>query len=172
MKNKKKLKILFVIAHEIFRDEEYRIPREILESNGFSVVVASSDKKPATGKYGMKVDVDLLLEETGAKDFKAVVFVGGSGCKQYWNDTRAHSLAKEFYEAGKLTTAICSAPVILANAGILNGKNATCFPDDKQHLLKNGANYINEEVVLDGNIITGRDYNASEKFGLTILGNL
>lgn len=172
MKNENEIKILFVIAHETFRDEEYKIPREILESNGFLVAVASSEKKPATGKYGMKVDVDLLLEEARAEDFKAVVFVGGVGCKQYWNDKRAHSLAKEFYESGKLTTAICSAPVILANAGILKGKNATCFPDDKQHLIKNGANYVDEEVVIDGNITTGRDYNASKKFGFTILGKL
>lgn len=172
MNNQNKIKILFVIAHETFRDEEYKIPREILESNGFSVIVASSEKKPAISKYGMKVDVDLLLEEAKVKDFSAIVFVGGSGCKQYWNDITAHSLAKEFYEAGKLTTAICSAPVILANAGILKDKNATCFTDDKQHLLKNGANYIDEEVVTDGNIITGRDYNASEKFGHTILVRL
>ena len=169
MNDPNRKRVLFVIAHEIFRDEEYQIPRDILEKNGFLITVASSSLSTAIGKHGTEVKPDILLKDAKPLDFKAVVFVGGAGCKEYWNDAQAHSLAKEFYDAGKLTTAICSAPVILANAGILQGKNATCFIEDKQHLLKSGANYIEAEVVTDGKLITANGYQASEEFAKTIV---
>jgi len=72
-----------VIAPENFRDEEYARPREILESAGYAVVVASRSRETARGMLGMRVQPELLLSEARAADYDAVVFVGGSGAQTY-----------------------------------------------------------------------------------------
>jgi protease I len=97
-----------------------------------------------------------------------VVFVGGSGSKQYFEDPEALEIAKKAYEKGKIVAAICIAPVILANAGILKGKKATVHHGNEQELEKKGANYINQNVVKDGKIITACGPSAAREFGNTI----
>jgi protease I len=165
-------KILIIIAHKVFRDEEYQIPRDIFEKEGAIIKVASTSLTPAMGKNGLKVYPDILLQNAKSAEFDAVVFVGGAGCKEYWHDITAQSLSVDFYKTGKLTTAICSAPVILAYAGLLKGRKATCFSADKEHLLTNGAHYLDEDVVEDGRIITANGYLASGKFAETIVKEL
>ncbi len=106
--------VLMVIASRDFRDEEYARPREILESAGYTVIVASRSRETARGMLGMRVQPDLLLSEACAADYDAVVFVGGSGAQTYWDDPEAHRLAREAASGGKVVAAICIAPVILA----------------------------------------------------------
>lgn len=165
-------KVLMVIAFENFRDEELFTPKEIIEKNGFSVDIASVKKGIATGMLGAKVNVNLTLKEVKESDYIGIIFVGGIGSESLFNDNYALNLAEKFYKNKKVVGAICLAPGILANSGILKGKRATCFPTASEILKKNGAIYTGNLVEVDGNIITGKGPEAAEKFGMEFVKHL
>jgi len=158
-------KVLLVIAPENFRDEEYREPREVLEARGWKVEVASTSLREARGMLGMTVKPDLLLDQADGRDYEAVVFVGGSGSSCYWDHPAAHALARQMYEAGKVVGAICIAPVTLANAGLLRGRRATCWPEVQERLKSKEALYTGNPVEVDGRVITGSGPQAARAFG-------
>ena len=161
--------VALVIAAKMFRDEEYQIPKEILEQAGVQVITVCSTLDEATGKLGLKVKPDRRLEELEVGQADALIFVGGGGSEQYFNDPAAHGLARDFAEQGKIIGAICIAPVILANAGLLKGKKATVFPDGRNDLENNGAIYTGNPVEIDGRLITGNGPGAAAEFGRGIL---
>ncbi len=158
-------KVLMVIAPDDFRDEEYREPRRILEEKGCQVTVASSHTREATGMLGMKVTPDLRIDRANVADFDAVIFVGGRGAEAYFQDARAHGLAAEAVRSGKPLGAICVAPTILANAGLLQGKLATVWPSQSKALISSGARYTAESVERDGIIITADGPASAVGFG-------
>ena len=158
-------KVLMVIASSQFRDEEYQKPREILEAAGAKVTVASSRLNEAVGMLGLKVKPDILLKDTRMEIYDAVVFVGGMGATEYWDNPTAHALAKQAYQSGKLTSAICLAPMTLANAGLLKGKKATIWKDVVGDFKTKGVVYTGKPVEQDGRIITGSGPDAAEAFG-------
>lgn len=165
-------KILFVIANNLFRDEEYLQPKEVLTKGGMSVVTASSKSDVSTGMLGAKVKPEILLSNVKEEDYNAIVFIGGSGSSEYFNDSLAHSLAKKFLANNKIVAAICIAPSTLANAGLLKGKNATCYPSEAPNLREKGAMVTDKPVVRDGLIITATGPSAATEFGHTILESL
>lgn len=162
--------ILIVIAPTDFKDEEYYIPKETLENAGAKITTASKSSE-ATSVMGKTQKVDVLLSEA-TTDYDAIVFVGGPGAHAYLNDAEVLKLAKDFYNTGKLTTAICIGPAILANAEILKGKKATVFPTSADILKAKGAIYTAEPVTVDGKIITAEDPDAAEEFAEKIAENL
>ncbi|AKL97523.1 DJ-1/PfpI family protein [Endomicrobium proavitum] len=162
-------KAVFITAPEVFRDEEYDIPKKILEDAGVKVITASNKTGEITGKFGLKAKSDILLEDVKPEDFNAIVYIGGSGASVFFEDGSALKLANRFYTDKKITAAICIAPTILANAGILKGKKATVFPDGIEALKKGGAIYSKKNVETDGNIITAANYETAEEFGKTLL---
>lgn len=161
--------IALIIAEQTFRDEEYQIPKDILEKAGFKVLTVSTSLEKAVGKLGMIVKPDILVRDIINRELAALIFIGGGGSSQYFEDSSAHQLARRFYNQGKVVGAICIAPVILANAGILKGKRATVFPDGKTDLEINGAIYTGNSVEVDGNIITGSGPEAAVDFGNQII---
>lgn len=165
-------KVLMVIAPENFRDEEYQEPRRILESRGCDVTVASTSTRPARGMLGAVVSPDTTLDKVKAADFDAVVFVGGSGAEALYGDPRAHALAVETAASGKPLGAICVSPTILANAGVLKGKNATVWPSQSKALVSGGATYTAKPVEKDGRIITADGPASAARFGEAIASAL
>jgi len=161
-------KVLMVIAPKNFRDEELLEPKRILENAGAHVTVASKGVKTASGMLGAKVNVDADVSEVDASDYDAVVFVGGGGASAYFKDRQALDIARKSAGAGKITAAICIAPSILANAGLLRGKNATSFPSEEGNLKANGAIYLDRSVVEDGLIVTASGPSAAAEFGRRI----
>jgi protease I len=157
--------VLMLIAPEIFRDEEYAHPKEVLEERGADVVTASVAPGPARGKLGMLARAEIALTDADADDYDAVVFVGGAGAEVFFDDTAAHALAREMRVQGKLISAICIAPSILARAGLLQGHRATSFPSRKDDLIAHGAVYTGEPVEIDGSIITANGPEAAYEFG-------
>jgi len=162
-------KVLMVIAFQNFRDEELFIPKKIFEKNGIKVDIASVKKGTASGMLGGTVNVNLTLNEVKESDYDGIVFVGGTGSESLFESNEAKKIASAFYNNKKVVGAICLAPGILANAGILKGKKATCFPSASGILIKNGAIYTSKPVEIDGNIITGSGPEVAEKFGMEIL---
>lgn len=168
----KKKFVLFIIPAGNFRDEEYFEPKKILEAAGYKVITASTEVGDFVGKLGGTAHIDLLFSEVYALDYDAIVFVGGPGVVTLWDDWRAHELAKLFLEKELKVCAICSAPIILARAGLLNGKKSTCFERDSHELERHGGVYTGNATELDGNFITANGAEASVAFGELILKEL
>ncbi|MCX7926992.1 MAG: DJ-1/PfpI family protein [Candidatus Omnitrophica bacterium] len=162
-------KIVMVIAQDKFRDEELAVPKAIFEEKGYTVKIASTTKKDVVGMLGMKVKPDMFIQDIKETDFDALVFVGGLGAQQYWNDPIAHKLAWDFASKNKIVSAICIAPVILANAGLLKGKRATVWASEMARLIEAKAQYTNNPVERDGVVITAAGPFAAEEFGKEIV---
>jgi protease I len=156
--------ILMIIAHQNFRDEEYKEPRQVFEARGAKVTVASSSLEVAKGMLGAQVKPDLLLKDVAVSDYDAIVFVGGSGAQEYWNDPVAHAIAQEAVAQGKVLAAICIAPTTLAKAGVLKGKKVTAFSSEAGALKACGANYTGASVERDGLLITANGPQAATEF--------
>lgn len=160
---------MMIIAPENFRDEELFHTREELERAGAKITVASSVAGEARGKLGARVRPDLTLDRVRVDDYDGVVFVGGTGSEIYFNDKRAISIASEAFRKGKVTCAICIAPVILANAGVLRGKRATVWNGDfVEKIESKGATYTGKNVEVDGKVITANGPHAAREFGRAI----
>jgi protease I len=158
-------KVLMVIASSNFRDEEYAEPRKKLEAAGVRVTVACSTLSAAKGKLGLEVKPDVLISDVQEEDYDGIVFVGGGGSKEYFESPVALRLAQAFFNRGKLTSAICIAPAILANAGLLKQKKATSFPSSREALEAKGAVFTGAGVESDGVIVTGSGPEAADAFG-------
>lgn len=161
--------IIFVVAPQNFRDEEYSEPKKILEEAGFSVITASTVKGEIYGKIKIRANSDILVKDINPDDYEAIFFVGGPGASIYFNDGFVHNLIKLFLNSNKIVSAICIAPTILANAGILKGKNATVFPDGADALIKGGANYTAKNVEIDGRILTGNGPQSAKEFAENLI---
>jgi protease I len=166
----KTIKVLMIIANSEFRDEEFYEPKAIFEKANFELTVASNKGGECTSTMGAKVKSDILLKDVIVDNYDAIVFVGGEGSRKYFSDPMAQKIVLDATSKGKVIAAICVAPNILANAGILKGKNATCF--GSTNLKAKGANFIAKPVVRDGKIITGMGLWASTELGNTIVSAL
>ena len=155
-------KVLMVVPHQNFRDEECFVPKEFFEGKGYGVTVASTEKGEATGVQGGTVEATLSLDEADAAGYDAIVFVGGPGTPSVRSSDKALEICRAAVENGKVLAAICWAPTILAKAGVLEGKKSSVWLGNdpeygmgtNQVLEKYGATHVNEGVVVDGKIIT------------------
>jgi protease I len=162
-------KILMVIPLKDYWDEELLKPKEIFEQNGFVVSVASSTTKKAKGMFGTITKPDLVLHHVKATQYDAIVFVGGEGAIQYWDDRRAHQLIREALKKGKVLGAMSIAPITLANAKVLIGRKATVWPSLGNRLKMVGTIYTGEPVEVDGKIVTADGPSSAEDFAWAIL---
>jgi protease I len=160
--------VLMAIAPERFRDEELFVTQEELTRRGHVTSVASSRKGRCPGSRGGAAVATLALSEARAEDYDAVVFVGGGGSRVLFADADALRLAREAHAAGRIVAAICLAPVILANAGVLTGRQATVAGTEAATIEAKGARYTGPGVTVDGRVITANAPKASRLFGQTI----
>lgn len=158
-------KVLMVLAAKDFRDEEFFKTRVALQANGAVIVNTSKDVEEATGTMGGKARIDLPLNEVKVDDYEAIVFVGGSGAAGYFKNRKVLNIARLAVEKNKVVGAICIAPSILANAGVLKDKKATSFSSEKKNLISQGASFIGSNVVADGNIVTASGPESADAFG-------
>ncbi|MGD2253736.1 MAG: DJ-1/PfpI family protein [Anaerolineales bacterium] len=140
---------------------------------GYEVVVGAFTLNPLPdnrGGPGQKPDI--LLSDVRVEDFDAIVFIGG-GAMGYLNDPEAHRIAQETVEQGRVLAAICHGPLVLAKAGVLEGRRATAYfgtdSDECRKLQRDGAICTYANVEQDGLIITGRDPSATGAFAGAIL---
>lgn len=164
-------KALMIIAPENFRDEELLDTKAVLEDHGTEVDIASTVSE-SKGMLGATVKVDLNIDSVSIDNYDAVIFVGGTGSSIYFNDEKALSIARQAFDKGKITAAICIAPSILANAGVLKGKKATSYVSEASNLEEKGATYTNSAVEQDGKIITANGPQSAKAFGEAISNNL
>lgn len=154
--------ILLIIAPTDFNDEEFLKVKVALFNAGHTVVVASTTKEPAVGMQGSLITPDVLITEVNPADFFYVVVIGGSGAPALATNQDVLKVVKE----AKNVAAICLGPMTLASAGRLEGKRATVFKTmSSLKTLNDGkATFTNNEVEVDGTLITANSPDASDKF--------
>lgn len=160
-------KALFIIAQQNFRDEELIEPKKMLENEGAVVKIASITTEEARGMLGLVVIPDTTVRNANPADYDVLVVVGGSGSPQLADYPEVLDIIRRFDNQGKSIASICLGSYVLARAGILNGKRVTAFPADfaLTELRRGGAEYIKEDVVVDGKIITAAGPEAARQFG-------
>jgi len=161
-------KALLVIASHGFRDEELFETQEELEKSGIQCTIASTSLSEASGMLGGKAQPSLTIDKASAEDFDALVFVGGSGSEAFFKNRFAMGLSQKFSNAGKVTAAICIAPMILLNAGVLKSKKATISKGLSEEFKEKGANYTEKPVEVDGLIVTAQGPKDAKEFGRKI----
>ena len=162
-------KIAMVVANDGFRDPEALEPKEVLENAGAEVKIIAIEGGAAQGDEGAFLPVNETVGQVNVDEYDAVAFIGGPGMAAIVDNQELIGFAKKFFEAGKVTTAICVAPKILANAGVLSGKTATSWDGVKNDLANAGADVLEEDVVVDGKIITASGPRAAKAYGEAIV---
>jgi protease I len=160
--------ILMIIPPERFRDEELFHPLQEFLQAGHAVTIASTHRGICPGSRGGFAEAEISLAETEPFEFDAVVFVGGGGATLLFENREAHRIAQEMTAQNKIVAAICLAPVILARAGLVRGKNLTVSGQKAAELESFGARYCGPGVKVDGHLITANAPKASRLFGQTI----
>jgi len=162
-------KLLFIIANAGFQDEEFWIPYTVLSEQGHHCEFASWKGEKCRGSFGTTIEKSLNFEEVQAYEYAMLIFVGWSGAyKEYFQNEKYLNLARK----AKAIAAICIAPTLLSDSGLLKGKQATGWDDgfwtQIKYLQQNGAIFKDEEVVQDWNLITANGPAAATKFARTI----
>lgn len=162
------MKFLVPLA-EGFEEIEAVTIIDILRRAEINVVTAALKSNPVTGSHNIKVTADIILGDN--EQFDAIILPGGiPGSINLKNDARIINLLKTISKAGGITAAICAAPIVLAEAGLLAGKKFTCYPGHEEEIT--GGRYIKEPVVTDGQIITSMGAACSPLFAFKIVENV
>lgn len=167
--------IVLVAAPEGFRDEELFVPEDVFSGAGAFVLTASTTKKPIYGSQGGSTLPDLHIEDIKVDSLNALVIAGGKGAREHlWHNEALLRKVREANEKGKVIGAICISGAIPAIAGIMRGRRGTVYPDTGalEVLKENGETYVNEGVVVDGNVVTGAGPMYAKEFAETILALL
>ncbi len=157
-------KVAIVIPQNKFRDEEFDIAKRVLMKNGVFVTVASLKKQDVEGMLGTLAIVDMRVESVKVDKVDGILFIGGIGVRELYNNKKVLDLCRQAYELDKVIGATSNAVTILANSGILNGKQATCYHSEAVSLKSNGAIYIPGGVVIDGKIVTSSGHHFIKAF--------
>ena len=122
-----------------------------------TIFVGTGNKKQYLSKDGYPVQEELSIKDAKPSDFDGVIIPGGYAPDILRRFQEVNNFIKDMNREGKLIAAICHAGWVLVSAGILKGKKATCFYAIKDDIINAGAQFIDKEVVVDGNLITSRN---------------
>jgi len=148
-------KIAFLVGN-LFQDEELIYPYYRLVEAGHEVVVATDDKQEVQGKAGHKVAGEISFSELEANDFDAAYVPGGFSPDYVRRDKTVLQFIRDLDQAKKPVGFFCHGPWVAVSAGILKKRKATSVGAIKDDLINAGAKWVDEEVVVDGNLITSR----------------
>jgi 4-methyl-5(b-hydroxyethyl)-thiazole monophosphate biosynthesis len=163
---------VLVLATDGSEDIELVTSVDILRRASLTTVIAALDSntKKITCALGLNIIPDASLDAIDPAEFDALLLPGGSkGAKTFTESPRVQQLIKQMHGAGKLVSAICAGPMALAKSGILRGRHATIYPGLEGVLDEGGAVVKHEQVVHDGNVVTGRGPGAAIPFALKVV---
>jgi protein deglycase len=163
-------KVVILLA-DGFEEVEAVAIVDVLRRAEIEVTIAGLHEGPVTSARKVRVLPDTVIDTIRTGDFDMIVLPGGQpGSDNLNNDARVRTLVRDFHTKGKLTGAICAAPYVLANAGILDGRHVTSYPTYRDRLGK--VIYEEHSVVEDGNVMTSRGPGTALCFGLSIAEKL
>jgi len=148
--------VAIFVPSNLFRDDELNTTIRLLEKYEIPLLLISTETTAAQGIDGLIIKPQRLISEIKPDKFSALVLINGSGIAPYWNDSTIWQQCREFANTGRIIVAIELAPLILAKAGLLKGRQATVYPDFYSIgiLKQNGARHYFADIVQDKNIIT------------------
>jgi protease I len=149
-------KRVIALVEEDFEDLELWYPVLRLREEGAEVVVAGLGAETYHGKYGLPAEPDANVDDLDMRDFDAVLVVGGWAPDKLRRSEKVLELVRSADADGKLLGVICHGGWVPASAGILKGRTMTCTPGIKDDVMNAGAEYVDEPVVVDGNLVTAR----------------
>jgi protease I len=166
-----------IIATNGFEQDELFKPRQALLDAGVEVTLASLSRDPIQGEKGGEkgesITPDALVSEVHADDYDALVIPGGvANPDKMRTDPNAVKLVRDFMFAKKPVAAICHGPWLLAEAEAVDGRTVTSWPSIRTDLRHAGAIVVDKEVVVDGNLITGRKPGDIPAFNRELLAKL
>lgn len=167
-------KKIAVLAEEDFEDSELTEPLEAMKQAGAdAVVVGSGSKKSYHGKKGKTtINVDVTADSVQGDEFDAVIVPGGYAPDKMRLHPPMVEFVRKAHEAGKLIAAVCHGPQLLISADIVRGRRMTSWASVAVDLKNAGANWVDEPVVQDGNLITSRKPADLKKFNEAIIKSL
>jgi protein deglycase len=143
---------------------------DLLTRAGFEVVTAGLDERPVKASRGMTLLPQTTIERVLDEAFDMIVLPGGQpGATHLNEDPRIHQLLKRLSDEGHYTAAICAAPKVLADAGLLAGKRATAYPGTFDDTQATGVSATEERVVRDGQVVTSRGPGTAMDFALELI---
>ena len=163
--------MIYVFLADGFEEIEALATVDILRRADIKTLTVGIGTKAPTGTHGIKVEADITEAEATANGLDGVVLPGG--LPGAWNlkaSGKVEELTRYCNENGKLVSAICAAPSVLGDWGLLSGKKAICYPGFEDKLT--GAEIIDAPAVLDGMTVTGKGAGAAIEFALQIVAVL
>jgi protease I len=146
-----------VLVEDHYQVLEVWYPYLRLREEGIDTVFVGTGKQEYASKEGYPATSELSIDKASVSEFDAVIVPGGYAPDMLRRHERVNSFVKEMFDKGKTVAAICHAGWVLVSAGILKGKKATCFYAIKDDLVNAGASFLDQEVVVDGNLVTSRN---------------
>jgi len=146
---------------------------DVLRRAGVDVTVAGLAPNVVEGAHGVKIVPDKSIDDLKVEDFDAIIVPGGNpGYKNLRKEPRVIAMIKKAFDSNKLVAAICAAPAVLSDAGVLEGKACTIYPGMEEELEAGGGKPKQDIVVVDGNIITSRGPATALPFALKLAEKL
>jgi protease I len=162
-----------VLVENLYQEMELWYPVYRLREEGATVrLVGPTAGTTYTSKHGYPATADADTRAVSAADFDAIVIPGGYAPDHMRRSPAMVNLVRDAYAQGKVVAAICHGPWMLVSAGIVKGKRGTCFFSIKDDLVAAGMNYVDAEVVVDGNLITSRRPDDLPAFLRAIISSL
>ena len=152
-----------------FEEAEAIVPADLLRRAGVEVALVGVGGKQIPGAHGITVTADLTLKELDPERVELLMLPGGMGGVEVLSgDVRAQALIQHCYDEGRWLAAICAAPTILANLGMLDRRRAVCYPG-LEDLMGSAVVQKGCQVVVDGHIVTGEGPGSAFPFGLKLV---
>ena len=146
-----------ILIDQLFQDSEVTDPREDLKKTGYEVdIIGTKANEEYVGKKGVKVKSNKSIDEVKANDYEGVVIPGGWAPDKMRMNEKMVKFIQDLNKAKKPVASICHGGWMLAEADIIKGKTVTSYKAIKTDLKNAGANWVDKEVVIDGNLITSR----------------
>lgn len=155
-------KRIAILATNGFEESELKSPKEAMEKEGFQVDIVSLEsgkiKGWSDGNWSNEYEVNYTLDQVTAKDYNALVLPGGViNPDKLRRSEKALDFVREFFKQSKPVAAICHAPWTLISAEVVEGRKMTSFFSIRKDLENAGANWVDEEVVVDQGFVTSRN---------------
>jgi 4-methyl-5(b-hydroxyethyl)-thiazole monophosphate biosynthesis len=143
---------------------------DLMRRAGITVVTAGLDNQPVKASRGVVLIPDMTLDQALQQSFDLIVLPGGlPGADHLNNDPRIHKLLQDMYQQGKYVSAICAAPKVLANAGLLTNKSATSYPGVLEDMKVPQMRFVDAPVVKDGQVVTSKGPGTAMDFALELI---
>jgi len=150
-----------ILVEDGFEQVELTSPKEALEAHGAQTHIISPKRGNVKGwehtKWGQEFPVDVAIEQANANDYDALLLPGGvMNPDKLRTDKQAVQFVRSFFDQGKPVGSICHGPWMLVEAGVVNGRKVTSYPSIQTDLKNAGANWVDQEVVVDRGLVTSR----------------